>query len=102
MPGSWYRYDTDRDVLILNVRVQPNASRTEIAGLHDGCLKIRIAAPPLDDRANTLLIDFLKKKFELPSGRVIIKRGSHGRSKTIEVSHPGTALLASVRLLPQP
>jgi uncharacterized protein (TIGR00251 family) len=101
MPGSWYRYDAHRDVLVLNVRVQPNASRTEIAGLHDGCLKIRIAAPPLDDRANTLLIDFLKKKFELPGGRVIIKRGSHGRGKTIEVSHPGTALLASVRLLPQ-
>lgn len=101
MSGSWYRYDSERDLLILNVRVQPNASRTEIAGLHDGCLKIRVAAPPLDHRANALLIDFLKKKFELPGGRVIIKRGAHGRAKTIEISHPGTALLASVRLLPQ-
>lgn len=101
MPGSWYRYDADRDLLILDIRVQPNASRTEFAGLHGGCLKIRIAAPPLDDRANTLLIDFLKKKFELPGGRVMIKRGSHGRTKSIEISHPGTALLASLRLLPQ-
>lgn len=102
MSASWYRYDAERDLLILNVRVQPNASRTEIAGLHDGCLKIRIAAPPLDNKANGLLIDFLKKKFELPGGRVMIKRGSHGRSKTIEISHPGPALLASVKLLPQP
>ena len=101
MSGTWYRYDADRDLLILNVRVQPNASSTGIAGLHDGCLKIRVAAPPLDDRANTLLIDFLKKKFELPGGRVMIKRGSHGRSKTIEISHPGAALLASVKMLPQ-
>lgn len=101
MPGTWYRYDSERDLLILSVRVQPNASRTEIAGLHDGCLKIRVAAPPLDDRANSLLIDFLKKKLELGGGRVIIKRGSHGRTKTIEISHPGPALLASVKLLPQ-
>lgn len=98
---SWYRYDAERDLLLLSVRVQPNASRTEIAGLHDGCLKIRVAAPPLDDRANTLLVDFLKKKLELPGGRVMIKRGSHGRSKTIEISQPGAALLASVKMLPQ-
>ncbi len=32
MPGSWYRYDADRDLLIQNIRVQPNASRTEIDG----------------------------------------------------------------------
>ena len=101
MSDSWYRYDGRRDVLILSIRVQPNVSRTETAGLHDGCLKIRVAAPPIDDKANTLLIDFLKKKFELPRGRVMIKRGGHGRSKTIEISHPGAALLASVKLLPQ-
>lgn len=101
MPGSWYRYDADRELLILNIRVQPNARRTEISGFHDGRLRIRVAAPPLDDRANELLIDFLKKKFKLPGGRVMIQRGSHGRNKTIEISHPGSALLASVRLLPQ-
>ena len=101
MSGSWYRFDAERDRLILNIRVQPNASHTEISGFHDGCLRIRVAAPPFDDRANALLIDFLKKKFELPSGRVMIQRGSHGRNKIIEISHPGTALPASVRLLPQ-
>lgn len=101
MSASWYRYDADRDLLILNIRVHPNASRTEIAGLHDGCLKIRVAAPPIDAKANTLLIDFLKKKFELLRGRVMIKRGGHGRSKTIEIFHPGATLLASVKLLPQ-
>ena len=101
MPGSWYRFDAERDRLILNIRVQPNASHTEISGFHDGCLRIRVAAPPLDDRANALLIDFPKKKLELPGGRVMIQRGSHGRDKIIEISHPGTALLASVRLLPQ-
>jgi uncharacterized protein (TIGR00251 family) len=100
--GTWYRYDAELDLLILNVRVQPNARRTEIAGLYDGCLKIRVAAPPLEDKANTLLIDFLKKTFELPGGRVIIRRGSHGRSKTIEISQPGAAVLASVKMLPQP
>lgn len=55
-----------------------------------------------DARATALLIDFPKKKFELPGGRVMIQRGSHGRNKIIDISHPGKALLASVRLLAQP
>jgi len=98
---AWYRYDASRDVLTLEVRVQPNAGRTEIAGLHDGRLKVRLAAPPVDDRANDLLIEFLKSRFDLPGGRVIIRRGGRGRSKTIEIAQPGSALLESLtQLLP--
>ena len=99
---TWYRYDARRDVLTLDVRVQPNASRTELAGLHGDRLKIRVAAPPADDRANALLLDFLKTKLDLRGGRVMIRHGGHNRSKTIEIAQPGPALLDTLKQLLQP
>jgi uncharacterized protein len=101
-PVEWHRYDSQRHMLTLEVRVQPNASRTEIAGLHDGRLKIRVAAPPVDDRANAMLLEFLKTKLDLRGCRVMIRHGGRGRSKTIDISQPGPALLDSVKRLLQP
>ena len=97
MTESWYRYNPDRDLLTLVLRVQPNASRTEFAGFHGGYPKVRVAAPAIDDRANALLLDFLKKKFDLRGGEVIITRGSRGRTKTIEISNPGQTLLVRLK-----
>jgi hypothetical protein len=97
MLESWYRFDPNRDLLTLSLHVQPNAKRTEFAGLHGGHLKVRVAAPAIEDKANALLLDFLKKKLDLPGGRVMIKRGSRGRTKTIEVSNPGSALLVRLK-----
>lgn len=101
MADSWYRYRPDRDLLTLVLRVQPNASRTEFAGFHGGYPKIRVAAPAVEGRANSLLLDFLKKKFDLRGGQVIITRGSRGRTKTIEVSNPGQTLLVRLKELLQ-
>ena len=99
MADSWFRYDPDRDVLTLVLRVQPGASRTGFAGFHGGHLKVRVSAPAIEDRANALLLDFLKKKFDLRGGQVIIKRGSRGRTKTIEISNPGQTLLVRLKEL---
>lgn len=99
MAESWYHYDPHRDLLTLVLRVQPNASRTEFAGFHGGYPKLRVAAPAIEDRANALLLDFLKKKFELRGGQVIIRRGSRGRTKTIEISNPGQILLVRLKEL---
>ena len=101
MADSWFRYDPDRDVLTLVLRVQPGASRTGFAGFHGGHLKVRVSAPAIEDRANTLLLDFLKKKFDLRGGQVIIKGGSRGRTKTIEISNPGQTLLVRLKELVQ-
>lgn len=101
MADSWYRYRPDRDLLTLVLRVQPNASRTEFAGFHGGYPKIRVAAPAVEGRANSLLLDFLKKKFDLRGGQVIITRGSRGRTKTIEISNPGQTLLVRLKELLQ-
>ena len=99
MPDSWYRYDPDHGRLTLSVHVQPNASRTEIAGLHGGNLKVRVAAPAIDGKANATLVGFLAHKFDLPGGRVMIRRGSHGRTKTVEIYGQAACLLERVKEL---
>lgn len=101
MDDYWYRYSPDRDLLTLVIRVQPGASRTEFAGFHGGYPKIRVAAPAIEDRANALLLDFLKIKFDLRGPQVIIARGSRGRTKTIEISNPGHTLLVRLKDLLQ-
>jgi uncharacterized protein len=97
LDDNWYRYNPDGDLLTLVIRVQPGASHTEFAGFHGGYPKIRVAAPASEDRANALLLDFLKKKFDLRGPQVIITRGSHGRTKTIEISNPGQTLLVRLK-----
>ncbi len=99
MLESWYRYDPDRGLLTLSLHVQPNAKRTEIAGLHGGHLKVRVAAPAVEGKANELLVGFLADKFDLPGGRVMIRRGSHGRTKTVEIYGQAASLLARVKEL---
>ena len=83
MSTPWYRIDGD--CIILTLHVQPGAKRTETAGIHDGALKIRVAAPPVEGQANARLLDFLKKTFEVPSSQVILKQGSAGRRKVVEI-----------------
>lgn len=94
---AWYRFDADRNVLCITVRVQPNARATGFAGRHGESLKVRIAAPALEGRANTLLIEFLRKKLDVPASRVIIARGIRGRSKTVEIFSPGEAALRAIQ-----
>jgi uncharacterized protein (TIGR00251 family) len=94
---TWYRFDADRNVLCINVYVQPNARLTEIAGTHGEALKVRVAAPPLDHRANQLLVDFLGKILSLPGSRIRISRGGRGRRKLIEIAAPGETALRTVR-----
>ncbi len=68
------------------VRVQPRASRTEVAGPHEDALRIRVAAPPVDGEANDELIRFLAKKLGVPRAAVSIVSGEGGRDKLIEIS----------------
>ena len=78
------------DTLFLTCFVQPKASRDEIVGLHNDALKIRIAAPPIDGKANRHLIDYLSKLFEVPKKNVKIVRGLSGRDKTVAITQPQT------------
>jgi uncharacterized protein len=69
----------------IRVRVQPRSSRTEIVGEHDGALRIRVAAPPVDGEANAELVRFLAKRLGVAKSRVRIVAGETGRLKTVEV-----------------
>jgi uncharacterized protein (TIGR00251 family) len=94
---TWSRLDGDRNVLCINLYVQPNARSTELAGTHGEALKVRVAAPPLDDRANQLLIDFLGKTLGVPGSRIRISRGGRSRHKLIEIAAPGETALRTIR-----
>ena len=70
----------------LAVRVTPRASRNEIVEvLDDGTIKVRIAAPPTDEEANTALIEFLAEILGVPKSRLDIVAGVAGRDKLISV-----------------
>jgi uncharacterized protein (TIGR00251 family) len=78
------------DTLWLSCHLQPGASKDEFAGLHGERLKIRIAAPPVDGKANAHLIGFLAKAFGVPKMAVTIERGETGRQKTVSIRAPVT------------
>lgn len=68
--------------------MQPGASRTEVAGLHGDCLKIRLAARPIDGEANACLIAFLASALGVPKRSVSIESGATARRKRIAVHSP--------------
>ncbi len=67
------------------VRVQPRASRDEIAGVMDGALKVRLRAPALEDRANAALCEYLAGLLKTPKSAVRILSGDRSRIKRIEI-----------------
>jgi len=71
--------------VIFAVRVQPRASKTEIAGEIAGALKIRLQAPALEGRANEALLEFLAKLLKTPKGAVRILSGERSRTKRLEI-----------------
>jgi len=76
--------ERDRAV-VFSVRVQPRASKDEIAGEMGGALKIRLRAPAVEDRANEALIDFLSVLLKTPRSAVSILSGERSRVKRIEI-----------------
>ena len=74
-----------------SVRVQPRASKTELAGGHGDAIRIRVAAPPVDGAANEELVKFLAKKLGVAKSSVEIVSGDGGRDKLIEVSGTSVA-----------
>jgi len=72
--------------LTFKVRVVPRASRSEIVGEHDGALRVRIAAPPVDGAANEELVRTLAEAFQVSRKAIEIVAGHTSKLKTIRVT----------------
>ena len=71
--------------MILDVHVQPGAKRSEFAGQHGGRIKIRLAAPAVDNKANEALIKFLAEHYRVPRRNVRIASGLRSRRKRVVI-----------------
>lgn len=70
---------------LLHVHVQPGASTTQAAGLHGDRLKVRLAAPPVDGKANKALVAWAADHFGIPKAAVELVRGQTSRQKTLRI-----------------
>ena len=80
---TWVRQDGD--AVVLTLHIQPGAKRTECAGLHGEALKIRLAAPPVDGKANEALIAFLSKTLGVSKSSAELISGETSRAKRVRV-----------------
>ena len=70
----------------LRLRVQPRASREEMAGVAGGVIRVRLTAPPVDGAANEALVRFLAARLSVARSAVVLVSGHTGRSKAVEVA----------------
>ncbi|WP_093394268.1 DUF167 domain-containing protein [Thermodesulforhabdus norvegica] len=73
------------DSIIVDVTVQPKASRDEIAGVHNNRLKVRVTAPPVEGAANRSCIELMASYLGIPKRDVSIVSGASGRNKRIRI-----------------
>lgn len=83
---AWYRWEGD--ALILDLQIQPRASRDEVVGPHGALLRVRITAPPVDGKANQHLCTYLAKLCGVAKGAVTLESGTTGRRKRVRIDTP--------------
>ena len=93
---SMINYTESRGALIFKVQVVPRASRSEIVGEHNGALRVRIAAPPVDGAANEELIRTLARAFKVPRRDIEITSGHTSKLKQVSVKKVTSAVLEAI------
>lgn len=83
---GWYRRTPTG--WLLEVHAQPGAKSSAVAGLHGEALKIRIAAPPVEGKANAALEAFIAQKLGVARRVVSVEKGTASRAKRIAVADP--------------
>ena len=92
---SWFRL-TAAGGATLSLHVQPGAKKSECAELHGEALKIRLAAPPVDGKANEALLRFLAQRLAIPRQQISLKSGQTSRQKVIEIESVTAERLATL------
>jgi uncharacterized protein (TIGR00251 family) len=90
------RYTETDGMLSFQLQVVPRASRSEIAGEHDGSLRVRVTAPPVDGAANKEVIRVLARALGVTRKAVAITSGQTSRLKRVKVSGVSVAKLQSL------
>ncbi len=76
--------------IIFNIKAVPGSSKTVVAGLYNGMLKVRLAAAPEKGKANQALVELLAEKFNIPKNSITIVSGQTAKVKKIMViASPG-------------
>lgn len=89
-------YTESRDGVVFKVQVVPRASRSEIVGEHNGALRIRVAAAPVDGSANEELVRLLARALRVPRSAVEISAGHSAKLKTVSVAGLESSALANL------
>jgi uncharacterized protein len=84
---AWCRAGADA-AIVLEIYAQPGAKRSEVAGVHGDAVKMRIAAPALEGKANAALLAFVAEIFGVPRKNVTLIHGARGRRKTVRIESP--------------
>ena len=80
------RRSADAAAGTIDVRVIPRAGRSEVAGVRDGAILVRLAAAPVDGAANAELIDLLARALRIPKRNILIVTGGRSRSKRVRIA----------------
>jgi uncharacterized protein (TIGR00251 family) len=91
---SMINYSAKDGILTFQVRVVPRASRSEIVGEHDGALRVRVAAPPVDGAANEELVRLLARKLGVSRNAIMITGGHTAKLKQLRVTGASSDMLA--------
>jgi uncharacterized protein (TIGR00251 family) len=74
------------DEVKISFRIQPGAPKNAVVGLTNGVWKVRIAAPPVEGKANRELIEFLSEVLDVPKSCIAIVKGETGRDKVVSIT----------------
>jgi hypothetical protein len=69
----------------LEIKVQPRSSKNQIVGEHNGALKVKLTAPPVEGEANQALLAYLASILKIPKKNVVLLKGESSRNKILEI-----------------
>jgi uncharacterized protein (TIGR00251 family) len=85
------------NTITLSLYIQPGSKKSEWMGLHDGTPKLKIAAQPIEGKANKEIIEFLSDYLDIPKSLISIKSGDTGRKKVIEIGKASEEIAAKLK-----
>ena len=83
---TWLHSESNGEAVLLSLHIQPGAKKTAVVGLHGEALKIRLAAPPVDGKANQALVEFLAASLRVTKSRIDLVSGVSSRTKRIRIT----------------